>query len=231
MEVNVEESSGRIGKLTAEPLERGFGLTLGNSIRRILLSSLQGAAITSVKIKGVVHEFSTIPGVKEDLTDILLNLKSIAVKVHSPGLKKMYLKSSGSGELRAGNFETDSETEIMNPNQLIMTLDSNADIEIEANIEIVIQRVKSASVSVDNKIIGEIATGFLILLGVEKSDVQDDLNYLVKKTVGLRIFKDANNNMNLSIKDVGGEAWVVSQFTLCADTGRGRRPSFIKAAN
>ena len=94
MEVNVDESNGRIGKLIAEPLERGFGLTLGNSIRRVLLSSLQGAAITSVKIKGVVHEFSTIPGVKEDLTDILLNLKSIAIKVHSPGLKKMYLKSS-----------------------------------------------------------------------------------------------------------------------------------------
>jgi D-tyrosyl-tRNA(Tyr) deacylase len=91
--------------------------------------------------------------------------------------------------------------------------------------------VKSASVSVDDKIIGEIATGFLILLGVEQSDTQDDLNYLVKKTIGLRIFKDDNKNMNLSIKDVGGEALVVSQFTLCADTGRGRRPSFIKAAN
>ena len=95
----------------------------------------------------------------------------------------------------------------------------------------VIQRVKSASVSVDDKIIGEIATGFLILLGVEQSDTQDDLNYLVKKTIGLRIFKDDNKNMNLSIKDVGGEALVVSQFTLCADTSRGMRPSFIKAAN
>ena len=95
----------------------------------------------------------------------------------------------------------------------------------------VIQRVKSASVSVDDKIIGEIAIGFLILLGVEQNDTQDDLNYLVKKTIGLRIFKDDNKNMNLSIKDVGGEALVVSQFTLCADTSRGRRPSFIKAAN
>ena len=95
----------------------------------------------------------------------------------------------------------------------------------------VIQRVKSASVSVGDKIIGEIATGFLILLGVEQSDAQDDLHYLVKKTIGLRIFKDDNKNMNLSIKDVGGEALVVSQFTLCADTSRGRRPSFIKAAN
>ena len=95
----------------------------------------------------------------------------------------------------------------------------------------VIQRVKSASVSVDDKIIGEIATGFLILLGVEQSDTQDDMNYLVKKTIGLRIFKDDNKNMNLSIQDVGGKALVVSQFTLCADTSKGRRPSFIKAAN
>ena len=93
MDVNVEQNDGKSGTLIAEPLERGFGLTLGNAIRRVLLSSLQGAAITSVKIKGVVHEFSTIPGVKEDLTDILLNLKSIAVKVHSPGLKKMYIKA------------------------------------------------------------------------------------------------------------------------------------------
>ena len=156
MEVNVEESNGKVGVLTAEPLERGFGLTLGNAIRRILLSSLQGAAITSIKIKGVVHEFSTIPGVKEDLTDILLNLKTVAVKVHSPGLKKMYLKSSGSGELRAGNFETDSETEIMNPDQLIMTLDSNAEIEIEANVETGKGYVSAEVAEDDNKIIGEI---------------------------------------------------------------------------
>jgi DNA-directed RNA polymerase subunit alpha len=156
MEVNVEESNGKIGKLTAEPLERGFGLTLGNSIRRILLSSLQGAAITSIKIKGVVHEFSTIPGVKEDLTDILLNLKSVAVKVHSPGLKKMYLKANGSGELRAGNFETDSETEIMNPDQLIMTLDANADVEIEANVETGKGYVSAEVAEDENKVIGEI---------------------------------------------------------------------------
>ena len=85
MDVNVQKNDGRFGVIIAEPLERGFGLTLGNALRRILLSSLQGAAITSTKIKGVVHEFSTIPGVKEDLTDILLNLKSVGVKVHSPG--------------------------------------------------------------------------------------------------------------------------------------------------
>jgi DNA-directed RNA polymerase subunit alpha len=156
MDVNVQENDGRNGRLIAEPLERGFGLTLGNAIRRVLLSSLQGAAITSVKIKGVVHEFSTIPGVKEDLTDILLNLKSIAVKVHSPGLKKMYIKANGSGEIRAGNFETDSETEIMNKDQLIMTLDANADVEIEANIETGKGYVSAEVAEDENKIIGEI---------------------------------------------------------------------------
>ena len=156
MEVNVQENNGRMGILTAEPLERGFGLTLGNALRRVMLSSLQGAAITSVKFKGVVHEFTTIPGVKEDLTDILLNLKSVAVKVYSPGLKKMYIKTSASGEIRAGNFETDSETEIMNPDQLIMTLDDNADVEIEANIETGKGYV-SADVAVEeDKTIGEI---------------------------------------------------------------------------
>ena len=156
MDVNVQENDGRTGRLIAEPLERGFGLTLGNAIRRVLLSSLQGAAITSVKIKGVVHEFSTIPGVKEDLTDILLNLKSIAVKVHSPGLKKMYIKANGSGEIRAGNFETDSETEIMNKDQLIMTLDANADVEIEANIETGKGYVSAEVAEDENKIIGDI---------------------------------------------------------------------------
>ena len=156
MDVNVLEDDSKKGVLIAEHLERGFGLTLGNALRRILLSSLQGAAITSVKIKGVLHEFTTIPGVKEDLTDIFLNLKAIAVKVYSPGFKKMYLKSSGSGEVRAGNFETDSETEIMNPYQLIMTLDSNADIEIEA-IVVTGKGYVSAEVAEDeNKIIGEI---------------------------------------------------------------------------
>jgi DNA-directed RNA polymerase subunit alpha len=156
MDVNVQENDGRMGRLIAEPLERGFGLTLGNAIRRVLLSSLQGAAITSVKIKGVVHEFSTIPGVKEDLTDVLLNLKAIAVKVHSPGLKKMYIKANGSGEIRAGNFETDSETEIMNKDQLIMTLDANADVEIEANIETGKGYVSAEVAEDENKIIGEI---------------------------------------------------------------------------
>ena len=156
MDVNVQENNGRYGVLTAEPLERGFGLTLGNSLRRILLSSLQGAAITSIKVKGIVHEFSTIPGVKEDLTDILLNLKSVGIKVHSPGARKMYIKAKGPGEIRAGNFVTDSETEIIDQDQIIMTLDSNADIELEANVETGKGYVSAEVAEDENKLIGEI---------------------------------------------------------------------------
>jgi len=156
MEVSVEESKNRVGVIVAEPLERGFGLTLGNALRRVLLSSLQGAAITSIKVKGAVHEFTTIPGVKEDLTDIVLNLKSVGIKVHSPGARKMYINAKGPGEVRAGNFETDSETEIMDPDRVIMTLDSIADVEIEANVETG-KGYQSADIAEDeNKLIGEI---------------------------------------------------------------------------
>ena len=111
MDINVEANDGRSGVIVVEPLERGFGLTLGNSLRRVLLSSLQGAAITSIKVKGAVHEFTTIPGVKEDLTDIILNFKTIGIKVFSPGVRKMYIKAKGPGEVRAGSFETDSMME------------------------------------------------------------------------------------------------------------------------
>ncbi len=156
MDVNIQENNGRIGILTAEPLERGLGLTLGNSLRRILMSSLQGAAITSIKVTGIVHEFSTIPGVKEDLTDIVLNLKSIGIKVYSPGARKMYIKAKGPGEIRAGNFETDSETEIIDQDQIIMTLDGNADVELEANVETGKGYVSAEVAEDENKMIGEI---------------------------------------------------------------------------
>jgi len=156
MDVNIQENNDRFGVLIAEPLERGLGLTLGNALRRILMSSLQGAAITSIKVKGVVHEFSTIPGVKEDLTDIVLNLKSVGIKVHSPGVRKMYLKAKGPREIRAGNFETDSETEIMDQDQIIMTLDNNANIELEANVDTGRGYVSADVAEDENKLIGEI---------------------------------------------------------------------------
>ncbi len=119
----------------AEPLERGYGLTLGNALRRVLLSSLQGAAVTSVHIDGVLHEFSTIPGVREDVTDIILNLKSLALKVQAEGQKKIYLKANKPGQVYAGSIETDSSVEIINKDLLICTLDKNANVQMEISVD------------------------------------------------------------------------------------------------
>src|ERR1700675_4324930 len=105
----------RFATVVAEPLERGFGLTLGNALRRVLLSSLQGAAITTVHIDGVLHEFSSIPGVREDVTNIILNIKEIALRVHSDGIKRMVLKKEGPGLIKASDIEASSEVEILNP--------------------------------------------------------------------------------------------------------------------
>ena len=119
------------GVFVVEPLERGFGTTLGNSLRRVLLSSLPGYAITSVKIDGVLHEFSTIPNVKEDVTEIVLNLKGVILKIHGDGPKIMYIEANGSGEITAGDIKTDSEVEILNPDHHIATLDNGAHVAME----------------------------------------------------------------------------------------------------
>ncbi len=115
----------------AEPLERGFGMTLGNALRRVLLSSLRGAAITSVHIDGVLHEFSSISGVREDVTNIVLNIKEIALKAHSEGTKRMVLQKTGPGVVRAGDIEVSSEIEVLNPEHIICTLDEGASIHME----------------------------------------------------------------------------------------------------
>ena len=119
------------GKYVVEPLERGYGITLGNSLRRILLSSLPGTAVTSVKISGVQHEFSTIPGVKEDVTEIVLNLKSIIAKLHSEGEKTVYIEAIGEGEVTAGDIKADAEVEILNPDLHIATLGPDAQLRME----------------------------------------------------------------------------------------------------
>lgn len=124
-------TGGTYGKFVVEPLERGYGTTLGNSLRRVLLSSLPGYAITSVKIEGILHEFSTIPGVKEDVTEIVLNLKSVILKIHGDGPKTIYIDASGEGEVKAGNIKTDSEVEILNPDLHIASLDAGAHIGME----------------------------------------------------------------------------------------------------
>ncbi len=125
----------REATIVAEPLERGFGLTLGNALRRVLLSSLQGAAVTSVQIDGVLHEFSSIPGVLEDVTDIVLNIKSIALRMHGEGPKRMRLRAEGPGEVRAGQIETGHDLEIMNPDLVLCTLDQGARVSMELTVE------------------------------------------------------------------------------------------------
>jgi DNA-directed RNA polymerase subunit alpha len=124
----------REATVIAEPLERGFGLTLGNALRRVLLSSLQGAAVTSAQIEGVLHEFSSIPGVREDVTDIVLNIKSIALRMHGEGPKRMRLKADGPGEVRAGQIETGHDIEIMNPELVLCTLDQGAKLSVEFTV-------------------------------------------------------------------------------------------------
>lgn len=127
-------ADGTYGKIVVEPLERGYGVTLGNSLRRILLSSLPGYAITSVKIDGVLHEFSTIPGVKEDVTEIILNLKSVILKIHGEGPKTVYIDANGEGEVLAGDIKCDSEVEIINTDHHICTLDKDAHINMELTV-------------------------------------------------------------------------------------------------
>ena len=122
---------GTYGMFVVEPLERGYGTTLGNSLRRILLSSLPGYAITSVSIDGVLHEFSTIEGVKEDVTEIVLNLKNVILKIHGSGPKTMYIDCSGECEITAEDIQADSEVEILNPEQHIATLNSDAHVRME----------------------------------------------------------------------------------------------------
>ena len=120
----------RQAKLIAEPLERGFGMTLGNSLRRVLLSSLQGAAVTGVQIDGVVHEFSSIPGAREDVTDIILNIKQLALRGHSEGVKHLTLKAEGPGEVTAKFIEETADVEILDKDHFICTLDEGASLRM-----------------------------------------------------------------------------------------------------
>ena len=123
------------GKYVVEPLERGYGTTLGNSLRRILLSSLPGTAVTTVKIAGIQHEFSTIPGVKEDITEIILNIKGIVARLHTQRTKTVFIEASGEGIVTAGDIKPDGEVEILNPDLHIATLSSDATLNMEMTID------------------------------------------------------------------------------------------------
>ena len=122
------------GKYVIEPLERGYGTTLGNALRRIMLSSLPGTAATSIKIAGVQHEFSTIPGVKEDVTEIVLNVKSLLTKLHCEGTKTVYIEAAGPCEVTAGDIKSDGEVEVLNPELHLATLDVGATLRMEITL-------------------------------------------------------------------------------------------------
>ncbi|MBI3596119.1 MAG: DNA-directed RNA polymerase subunit alpha [Nitrospirae bacterium] len=136
MEIENETLTGTYGKFFAEPFERGFGTTIGSSLRRILLSSIAGAAVTSVKIEGVLHEFSTIPGVKEDVTDIILNVKNLRFKLHTDRPKTVRLRKKGPGEARAKDIIHDADVEVLNPDLHIATLDKEANLDMEMVIRV-----------------------------------------------------------------------------------------------
>jgi DNA-directed RNA polymerase subunit alpha len=136
LDVEFGADPARVATIIAEPLERGFGMTLGNSLRRILLSSLQGAAVTSVRIDGVLHEFSTLAGVREDVTDIVLNIKQLAVRMHGEGPKRMVLTATGPGEVKAGAIQSGHDIEIMNPDLVLCTLDDGATLGMEFTVDL-----------------------------------------------------------------------------------------------
>lgn len=135
--IETEELSadGKYGRFVVEPLERGFGNTLGNSLRRVLLSSLEGVAVTSIKIDGVLHEFSTIPGVKEDVTEIVLNMKSLVAKLHNNGPKVVEISAEGPCEVTAENIKCDSEVEILTPDLHIATLGEDSKLNMEITLD------------------------------------------------------------------------------------------------
>ncbi|HCM83297.1 MAG TPA: DNA-directed RNA polymerase subunit alpha [Alphaproteobacteria bacterium] len=135
LDVQSPDDKSRRGMVVVEPLERGFGLTLGNALRRILLSSLQGAAVTSVKFDGVLHEFSSIPGVREDVTDIILNIKTLAIRMTTDQTKRLKLQAKGPGEVTAAQIEQVTGIEILNPDLVICTLDKGASLNMELTVQ------------------------------------------------------------------------------------------------
>jgi DNA-directed RNA polymerase subunit alpha len=136
MEVEPGGDPSRVATIIAEPLERGFGMTLGNALRRVLLSSLQGAAVTALQIDGVLHEFSSIPGVREDVTDIVLNVKQLALRMHGEGPKRMVLQAVGPGEVHAAQIQTGHDIELMNPELVLCTLDEGVKLGMEFTVNV-----------------------------------------------------------------------------------------------
>ncbi|HCW59811.1 MAG TPA: DNA-directed RNA polymerase subunit alpha, partial [Sphingobium sp.] len=136
LEIKASGDGKRKATFVAEPLERGFGLTLGNALRRVLLSSLQGAAVTSIKIENVLHEFSSLTGVREDVTDIVLNIKQVALKMEGEGPKRLQLSATGPAVVKAGDISVVGDIEVMNPDLVICHLDQGATLNMELTADV-----------------------------------------------------------------------------------------------
>ena len=229
---------GRYGKFVVEPLERGYGTTLGNSLRRGLLSSLPGYAITSVKIDGILHEFSTIPGVKEDVTEIVLNLKNVILKIHGDGPKTIYIDANGDDEITAGSIKTDSEVEILNPELHIATLNSDAHVSMELTcdkgrgyvsaernkqmmqpiigviaIDSIYTPVLKVNYTVENTRVGQITDYDKLTLEVWTNGT---INAMEAVSLGAKIL---NEHLNL-FGDLSGEAYDTEVMVVKSDNGK-----------
>ena len=229
---------GKYGKFVVEPLERGYGTTLGNSLRRVLLSSLPGYAITSVKIDGILHEFSTIPGVKEDVTEIVLNLKNVILKIHGDGPKTIYIDANGDDEITAGSIKTDSEVEILNPELHIATLNSDARVSMELTcdkgrgyvsadrnkqmmqpiigviaIDSIYTPVLKVNWTVENTRVGQITDYDKLTLEVWTNGT---INAMEAVSLGAKIL---NEHLNL-FGDLSGEAYDTEVMVVKSDNGK-----------
>ncbi len=156
MEIERDSHTNTFGKFIASPLERGYGTTLGNALRRILLSSIQGAAVTSVKIDGVLHEFSTVPGVKEDVADIIMNFKELKLRLHGVDKTIIHLDATGPREVKAGDIQVNHNVEILNPDLHIATLDNDAKLKIEMTVEMGKGYISSEQNKTSNQAVGVI---------------------------------------------------------------------------
>ena len=229
---------GRYGRFVVEPLERGYGTTLGNSLRRVLLSSLPGYAITSVKIDGILHEFSTIPGVKEDVTEIVLTLKNVSLKSHGDGPKTIYIDANGDDEITAGSIKTDSEVEILNPELHIATLNSDANVSMELTcdkgrgyvsadrnkqmmqpiigviaIDSIYTPVLKVNYTVENTRVGQITDYDKLTLEVWTNGT---INAMEAVSLGAKIL---NEHLNL-FGDLSGEAYDTEVMVVKNDSGK-----------
>ena len=231
-------ADGKYGRFVVEPLERGYGTTLGNSLRRVLLSSLPGYAITSVKIDGVLHEFTTIPGVKEDVTEIVLNLKNVILKIHGDGPKTIYIDANGDDEITAGSIKTDSEVEILNPELHIATLNSDAHVSMELTcdkgrgyvsaernkqmmqpiigviaIDSIYTPVLKVNYTVENTRVGQITDYDKLTLEVWTNGT---INAMEAVSLGAKIL---NEHLNL-FGDLSGEAYDTEVMVVKSDSGK-----------